>query len=204
MNALRCFAYIRVSTKEQDENVQRRAIEDFAPARGVEVVRWYVDKGVSGARPFAERPEAMRLLADLELFKPDCVVAWSIDRLGRSMLDTLNTILMLEAKGVRVITVKEEFLQTLDPNIRKLILGILSWVAEYERRRIRERQEEAWRQGKPKGRPKKVPDDLILKYYRETGSTKEAWKKIVSEGYKITFDAIKKRVARLREQGLIQ
>jgi len=200
---LRCFAYIRVSTKEQDENVQRRAIEDFAPARGIRVVKWYVDKGVSGAKPFTERPEAVRLLSDLELYKPECVVAWSIDRLGRSMLDTLNTILMLEARGVRVITIKEEFLQTLDPNIRKLILSILSWVAEYERRRIRERQEEAWRQGKPKGRPRKVPDDLVIKYYGETRSVKETWEKLASEGYEITRDAVRKRVAKLRERGLI-
>jgi len=199
-----CLAYIRVSTKEQDENVQRRAIEDFASARGIKVVKWYVDKGVSGARPFAERAEAVRLLADLELFKPDCVVAWSIDRLGRSMLDTLNTILMLEAKGVRVITVKEEFLQTLDPNIRKLILSILSWVAEYERRRIRERQEEAWRQGKPKGRPSKVPDEVVLKYYGETGSAKGVWEKLVSGGYEIAYDTVRRRLAKLKKQGLIK
>lgn len=69
------------------------------------------------------------------------------------MLDTLNTVIELENRGYKVITVKEEWLQTLDDNIRKLVLSILSWVAEFERKRIRERQEEAWRMGKQKGSP---------------------------------------------------
>ena len=140
---MRCVAYIRVSTKEQDEEVQRKAIREFAKQRGIEVVEWYIDKGESGAKSFRERPQARKMLEELETVKPDCVVAWSLDRLGRTMLDTLNTVIKIENRGVKVITVKEEWLQTLDNNIRKLILSILAWVAEFERRRIRERQEEA-------------------------------------------------------------
>ena len=164
---MRCVAYIRVSTKEQDEEVQRKAIEEFAGARGIEVVRWYIDKGESGAKSFRERPSAQQLLQELDSVKPDCVLSWALDRLGRSMLDTMNTVLELENRGVRVISVKEEFLQTLDVNIRKLILSILAWVAEYERRRIRERQEEAWRQGKRKGRPEKISREEVEYYLRK-------------------------------------
>jgi len=106
---------------------------------------------------------------ELDRLNPECIVAWSLDRFGRTMLDTLNTVLELERQGYKVITVKEEWLQTLDDNIRKLILSILAWVAEFERRRIRERQEEAWRQGKQKGRPLKVPDEVLLGYLKEYG-----------------------------------
>jgi DNA invertase Pin-like site-specific DNA recombinase len=117
----------------------------------------------------------------------------------------MNTILELESHGVRVITVKEEFLQTLDPNIRKLILSILSWVAEYERRRIRERQEEAWRQGKQKGRPPKVSDHVIKQYYKqyvvERGlSVRDMWKIMDKDGYHISYDRLLKRIKKLIEK----
>lgn len=159
---MRCFGYVRVSTKEQDEEIQVRAIEDFAKTRSIELVKVFVDKGESGGKSFRERPGASELLNAVELFRPECVVSWSLDRIGRSMLDTLNVILELENKGVKVITVKEEFLQTLDQNIRKLIISILAWVAEYERKRIRERQLEAWDHGKQKGRPPKLkPEELV-------------------------------------------
>jgi DNA invertase Pin-like site-specific DNA recombinase len=205
---LHCVAYIRVSTREQDEEVQRRAIEEFAKSRSIEVLEWYVDKGESGAVPFKGRPSANRLLEDLGRLQPQCVLSWSIDRLGRSMLDTMNTILELESLGVRVITVKEEFLQTLDPNIRKLILSILSWVAEYERKRIKERQEEAWRQGKQKGRPPKVSDHVIKQYYKqyvaERGlSVRDMWKIMRADGHNISYDRLLKRIKKLRERGEI-
>jgi DNA invertase Pin-like site-specific DNA recombinase len=198
-----------VSTREQDEEVQRRAIEEFAKQRSYDVLEWYVDKGESGAKPFKDRPAANKLLEDLERLRPECVLSWSIDRLGRSMLDTMNTILELESKGVKVITVKEEFLQTLDPNIRKLILSILSWVAEYERRRIRERQEEAWRQGKQKGRPPKVTDDTILKYYKHYVATlglslKDMWKIMRADGHDISYSRLKQRVRKLKQERKIR
>lgn len=164
---MKAVAYIRVSTREQDEEVQRRAIEDFCNAKGIEVVKWYVDKGESGGKVLKDRPQARLLLEELDKLKPDVIVGWALDRFGRTMLDTLNTIIGLENRGYKVITVKEEWLQTLDNNIRKLILGILSWVAEFERKRIRERQEEAWRQGKQKGRPPKLRDDELEQYLRK-------------------------------------
>jgi DNA invertase Pin-like site-specific DNA recombinase len=205
---LKCMAYIRVSTREQDEDVQRKALEEFARSRGVKIVEWYVDKGESGAVPFRSRPAAGKLLEDLERLRSNCILSWSIDRLGRSMLDTMSAILELESRGVRVITVKEDFLQTLDPNIRKLVLSILSWVAEYERRRIRERQEEAWRQGKQKGRPPKVSDHVIKQYYKqyvaERGlSIKDMWKIMRADGHDISYDRLLKRIRKLVERGEI-
>ena len=197
---MRGVAYIRVSTKEQDEDIQKSAIMEFANERGIEVVEWYVDKGESGAKPFRERPDACRLLNELDSVKPSVIIAWSLDRFGRTMLDTLNTVLDLENRGFKVITVKEEWLQTLDANIRKLILSILSWVAEFERNRIRERQEEAWRQGKQKGRPKKVDDQTILEYYRRYrnyGSKKYIWLRMKDDGHQISYDRFLRRLKKL-------
>ena len=206
---LRCVAYVRVSTREQDEEVQRKAIEEFAGNRGFTIIKYYVDKGESGAKLFKERPSASQLLSELEQLKPECLVTWALDRLGRSMLDTMNTVLNLESKGVRVITIKEEFLQTLDTNMRKLVLSILAWVAEYERRRIRERQEEAWRAGRQKGRPCKVSDEVILRYYREYVanrrlSIKDMWKIMRADGIEISYSRLRQRIRELKEKGRIE
>jgi len=180
---MRCVAYIRVSTKEQDEEVQRKAIEEFSKSRNIEVVKYYIDKGESGGKEFRERPAASQLLSELDQLKPECIISWALDRLGRTMLDTINTVMSLEKKGVKVITIKEEWLQTLDENIRKLILSILAWVAEWERRRIRERQEEAWRQGKQKGRPAKLTKEEVEYYLKKYSnlSLKDIWRLINAE-----------------------
>lgn len=181
---MKAIAYVRVSTREQDEEVQRKAIEEFAESKGIEVVKFYVDRGVSGSRKFSLRPSGSKLLEELDSVKPDIVLAWSLDRIGRTMLDTLNTVIELENRGYKVVTVKEEWLQTLDPNIRKLILTILSWVAEFERKRIRERQEEAWKMGKQKGRPKvEIPVKIVKNFLAKGLSKKDVYRILVAKGY---------------------
>jgi putative DNA-invertase from lambdoid prophage Rac len=202
------IAYIRVSTKEQDEEVQKKAIEAFVAQKGIEIAKWYIDK-VSGAQLFKRRPGAQELLNELDVLKPECLVSWSLDRLGRDMLDTMSLVLEFESKGIRVITVKEEFLQTLDPTIRKLLLSFFAWIAEFERRRIRERQEEAWNQGKQKGRPMKVKDQIILKYYSEyvvkRGLSIADMQKIMRyDGYEIAYVTLKRRIQKLKKMGKIQ
>ena len=199
---MKALAYIRVSTREQDEDIQRRAIEEFAGSRGITIVKWYVDKGEPGAKPFKDRPSARRLLEEVEELKPDLIVGWALDRFGRTMLDTLNTIIELENKGFKVVTVKEEWLQTLDENIRKLILSILAWVAEFERRRIRERQLEAWAQGKQKGRPPKVPDSVIQRYVKRYGmlKLKAIWKIMRQDGYDLSYRQFLRRVEKLKQK----
>ena len=92
----------------------KKAILDFAKQRNLEIVKWYIDKGESGSKSFKNRPNVNKLLEELDVIKPDCILAWSLDRLGRTMLDTLNTVVELEKKGYKVITVKEEWLQTLE------------------------------------------------------------------------------------------
>jgi DNA invertase Pin-like site-specific DNA recombinase len=193
------IAYVRVSTKEQDEETQIKSIEEFAKGR-FEIVKWYVDKGESGSKPFKERPSASQLLNELDALKPECLITWSIDRLGRTMIDTLNTIINLENLGIKVITVREEWLQNLDPNIRKLILSILSWVAEFEKKRLRERQEEAWKTGKQKGRPQKISDNTIMRYLKKYNglSVKAIWKIVKADGHEISYDRFLKRVRKLK------
>jgi len=204
---MKAVAYIRVSTREQDETVQLRAIREFAQARGIEVLKVYPDKGESGGKPFRDRPQAQLLLKELDVLKPDAIIAWSLDRLGRTMLDTLNTVLFFEEKGVKVITVREEWLQTLDGNIRRLILSVLSWAAEFERQRIRERQQEAWRQGKQKGRPPSMQMDEVRRYvmkYPELAKhdKKALWLVVRGDGHKVSYSRFVRKVNQvLKELG---
>ena len=196
---MKAFAYIRVSTKEQDEDIQRKAIEEFAYQRGIEVTGLFIDKGESGAKPFIERPMARQLLQKIDEQKVDAVIVWSIDRLGRTMLDTLNTIQTLESKGIKVISIKEEWLQTLDDSVRRLVLSILSWVAEFERKRIRERQIEAWSQGKQKGRPRKLKLETVEKYLKRYSNIKlkNIWKIMKVDGIDISYNTLRRYVKEL-------
>jgi len=62
---------------------------------------------------------------------------------------------------------KKEWLQTLDENVRKPLLSVLAWFAEFERKRIRERQLEAWSRGKQKGRPRKLRPEVVERYLKK-------------------------------------
>jgi len=64
-----------VSTREQDEDVQRKAIEEFARARSIKLINSCIDKGESSVRPFRKRPGSSQLLKDIEVYKPYLVIA---------------------------------------------------------------------------------------------------------------------------------
>ena len=100
---------------------------------------------ISGSTEFNTRPAGKKLLADIEAGKVTEVQVHSIDRLGRNTLDILQTIQNLTAKGVNVISTKEGLQTIIDGKenpLAKLMVGILSTLAEFELARIKERQAE--------------------------------------------------------------
>lgn len=199
------IAYVRVSRVELDEENQINAINHFAASRGIKLVKTYVDKGVTGVKSFKNREAANQLLEELPVTKPEVLLVFAIDRIGRDMRDTLNTILELEEMGIKVISVKEEWLQTLDQNIRKLVLSILSWVAEFERRRLRERQMAAWEAGKQKGRPQKnLPYKEILKRLEAGWSKKAVWRWLITDRkINISYDHYLRKLKKYMEENKI-
>src|SRR5262245_6057492 len=68
--------------------------------RGWNVVEVYSDAGISGAKGRNGRPGLDSMLKDASRRRFDIVMAWTIDRLGRSLIDLLDTIQHLEACGV--------------------------------------------------------------------------------------------------------
>ena len=85
----RAALYLRVSTDGQTVDNQRLALEAVCEQRGWEVVEVYADNGVSGAKGRNQRPGLDALLKDASRGRFNVVLAWALDRLGRSLMDLL-------------------------------------------------------------------------------------------------------------------
>src|SRR5215510_13401063 len=98
----RAALYVRVSTDAQTLENQIRELRQVAERRGWDVVEVYRDAGISGAKGRNGRPGLDSMLKDASCRKFDVVMAWAIDRVGRSLSDLLETIQHLEACGVNL------------------------------------------------------------------------------------------------------
>ena len=152
----RAAIYTRVSTDNQTIENQLRELRQVAERRGWEVVEVYNDAGISGAKGRAERPGLDLMLNDASRRKFDVVMAWAIDRVGRSLIDLLGTIQHLEACGVDLY-LDQQNIDTTTP-MGKLLFQVTGAFAEFERSMIRQRVraglKRAVAQGAQLGRPK--------------------------------------------------
>ena len=152
----RAAIYVRVSTDKQTVENQIRALREIAGRRGWEVVEEYHDAGISGAKGRDQRPGLDRMLKDASRRRFDVVMAWAIDRLGRSLIDLLGTIQGLEASGVDLF-LEQQAIDTTTP-AGKLMFQVTGAFAEFERSMIRQRVNAGLRraieQGKQLGRPR--------------------------------------------------
>jgi DNA invertase Pin-like site-specific DNA recombinase len=101
------------------------------------VVRAFEDAGISGAKGRDDRPALDELLKTVARREVDMVAAWSVDRLGRSLMDLLDFLRELHAKGVDLF-LHQQGLDTSTPGGRAMfqMMGVF---AEFERAMIRER-----------------------------------------------------------------
>lgn len=136
----RCYIYTRVSTSMQVEgfslDAQRTRLLKFAEFRDLEVVGEYSDKGRSG-KNIQGRPEFQRMLKDIESGKDKVsfVLVFKLSRFGRNAADVLTSLQKLQDNGVNLICAEDG----LDSShgTGKLMIQILSAVAELERDNIR-------------------------------------------------------------------
>jgi DNA invertase Pin-like site-specific DNA recombinase len=175
----RAAIYVRVSTDKQTVENQLRELRQIAERRGWQVVEEYQDAGISGAKGRDQRPGLDRMLKDASKRYFDVVMAWAIDRLGRSLIDLLGTIQGLEAAGVDLF-LEQQAIDTTTP-AGKLMFQVTGAFAEFERSMIRQRVNAGLRraveQGKQLGRPKIAPaiEKRILSHLRKgTGILKVA------------------------------
>ena len=148
----RTFAYVRVSTTEQNSENQIKEIEDAGFK--VEPHR-IISETISGSMPTARRKGFIRLLDKIE--SKDILVVTKLDRLGRDAIDVSATVAKLEKSGI-----KDHCLALggvdLTSSSGKMTMGVINHVAQFERNLLIERTQSgltrAKSQGKTLGRPK--------------------------------------------------
>jgi DNA invertase Pin-like site-specific DNA recombinase len=138
--------YARVSTLEQKTERQRINDKEFD---------LIVEDKCSGSIPFFEREGGKKINQLLEKGVLTSLSVWTIDRLGRDLLDILHTIQFLSDKGIRIHFIQQGLISLDDEGkenpISKMIISILGIVAEMERKQIKERQREGIELAKLRG-----------------------------------------------------
>jgi len=163
------FGYLRVSTEEQTILNQRIAIKKWASDNNYEILEFFEDASISGKVSAVNRPAFREMLEIVRNEQVDAVIVYELSRVGRTFWETLDAIKAIEQYAPLIsCSAKEVFLQTTDPSIRKLLIGILTWVAEREREILIQRTKDgmirAKISGKTIGRPKKFLDkDSLIK-----------------------------------------
>lgn len=138
--------YVRTSSLDQQSFRQTQNAKDFD---------FVIEDKCSGATPFFEREGGKRI--EKMVFKNQVtnLTVHQIDRLGRNLLDILNTIAYFNKKGICIDFIQQG-IKTLNEDgkenpISKMIISILGVVAEMERNLIKERQAEGVAIGKANG-----------------------------------------------------
>ena len=153
----RAAIYARVSTKNgQTPKNQIIRLRDVAERAGWEVVEEYVDRGISGAKGRDKRPAFDRLCKAATRREIDVVMAWSVDRLGRSLKDLVRFLEELQASRVDLY-LDRQGIDTTTPG-GKALFQMMGVFAEFERAMIQERVHaglaRARKEGKRLGRPR--------------------------------------------------
>lgn len=157
-------AYVRVSSKSQDDRTQRSAIRRAAAARGDTIARWFAEKA-SATRN--DRPALLELREAARRGELTRLYVFRLDRLSRTGIrDTLGLLHELEGAGCQVVTLADGF--TLDPGpARDAIVAVMAWAAQMERAALGERISAARARveasGKAWGRPRRLDYDRLAK-----------------------------------------
>src|SRR6201987_3684098 len=155
----RAIVYLRVSTIDQTTANQERELREIAGRMGCEIVRVYKDHGISGTRGRDKRPAFDKLCRDAARREFDMVMAWSVDRLGRSLQDLVGFLSELHALKIDLF-LRQQGLDTTTP-AGKAMFHMMGVFAEFERAMIQERVRaglaRARGEGKRLGRPQSPP-----------------------------------------------
>lgn len=135
----KCYIYTRVSTTMQVEgyslDAQKEKLTKYAEFQEMKIVGEYEDAGASG-KNIEGRPNFLRMLADIESQKDriDFVLVFKLSRFGRNAADVLNSLQLMQDYGVNLICVEDGIDSSKDSG--KLVISVLSAVAEIERENI--------------------------------------------------------------------
>jgi len=163
--------YLRVSTDRQTTNSQAVELRDYCARRGWNNTREYSDT-TSGAKFSREGLDA--LMRDVRKGRVDAIVAYKLDRLGRSLAHLAQLISEMTAHRVALIIPQQGIDTSASNPAAQLQLNILCAVAEFEREIIRERVNSGLRAARARGavfgRPAKTLKHLPrVRALREAG-----------------------------------
>jgi DNA invertase Pin-like site-specific DNA recombinase len=146
---MKAALYLRVSTDDQTTANQERGLREVATRLGYEIVEVYEDHGISGAKGRDKRPAFDRLHKAVTRREFDIVMAWSVDRLGRSLQHLITFLDHLHTRNVGLY-LHQQGLDTTTPSGRALyqMCGVF---AEFERSMIRDRVIAGMARAKAKG-----------------------------------------------------
>ena len=154
----KCYLYTRVSTSMQVDgyslDAQRDKLRKYAEYESMEIAGEYSDEGFSG-KNIQGRHEFQRMLQDIQDCKDgvEYVLVFKLSRFGRNAADVLNSLQLMQDFGVNLICVEDGIDSSKDSG--KLMISVLSAVAEIERENIRTQtmagREQKAREGKWNG-----------------------------------------------------
>jgi DNA invertase Pin-like site-specific DNA recombinase len=173
--------YARVSTGEQTPDNQLRELRAVAARMDWHIGAEYIDHGISSAKGRDRRPGYDRLCDAIVRREIDLVMAWSVDRLGRSLQQLVALLSDLQARGVDLYLHQQGIDTTTSAG--KAMFQMCGVFAELERAMIRERVraglQRARAQGKTLGRPR--TPEVVEARIRAARRQGKGIKKIASE-----------------------
>ena len=142
----RTFAYVRVSTIQQETENQIREIES---AGFVIEPHRIISETISGSMPISRRKGFGLLLDKME--KKDVLIVTKLDRLGRDAIDVSTTVSRLEEMGIKVHCLALGGVD-LTSSAGKMTMGVINAVAQFERDLLIERTQSGLSRAKSKGK----------------------------------------------------
>jgi DNA invertase Pin-like site-specific DNA recombinase len=172
---LHAAIYARVSTRDkgQDPEMQLTELREFVAKRGWQLAGEFVDVGVSGSQDSRPQLDAMMRLAKSR--KLDVIVAWKLDRFGRSLRHLVDALAELEALGVAFVSLRDNL--DLTTPAGRMMFHVIGAMAEFERELIRERVRAGLAHARSKGRKLGRP-----KVNRERDRDAKAIRRMRAEG----------------------
>ncbi|MHA3259294.1 recombinase family protein [Yersinia pseudotuberculosis] len=168
---MRLFGYARVSTSQQSLDIQIKILKDA----GVKANRIFTDKA-SGSSADREGLDLLRMKVE----EGDVILVKKLDRLGRDTVDMIQLIKEFDAQGVSIQFIDDGI--STDGEMGKMVVTILSAVAQAERQRILERtnegREEAKLKGVKFGRKRRINRKELLELHEQGMGATEIAKKM--------------------------
>lgn len=161
ISTLKTALYVRVSTHDQNSELQRNELTAYAKNRGLSINLIFEDR-MSGTH--TQRPQFQAMLAAAHRREFDILLVWKLDRFGRSLKDVITHLTALQELGISFVSLSDQI--DFSTSSGRLMLHLLASFAEFEASLIRERVRagiaNAKRKGTKLGRPVATDPKLII------------------------------------------